>query len=328
MEALPRWGLPGASLTLVATRENRIFRVEHAGARFALRLHRPGYRSETELRSELDWMSALKAGGLSVPDPVPALDGSLLQEVRDTRVDLLTWLDGLPLGATGDPLTLDDPAALFRAIGQELARLHAHSDAWSPPTGFRRWAWDLNGLVGETPVWGRFWDNPALDPDERLLFQQVRDTARRELAEHHSRLDYGLIHADLVRENILVNDRRVQFIDFDDGGFGYRLFDIAGALVKNLAEPNYGLLKDALIAGYRSERPLDSGPLDLLLLLRACTYLGWIIPRMNEPGAGRRNRRSIAVARQLAETYLYRQAPGPLPAFDTAIRESEPFDRS
>ena len=304
-DALGRWNLHRASLALVATRENRVFRVDQGNERYALRLHRPGYRSNAELESELAWMAALAASGIRTPRPVAAEDGSLLQEVGGVQVDLLTWLDGVPLGTTGKPLAVADPAELFHRIGRSVARLHAVSDRWAPPNGFRRCAWDRAGLVGEAPVWGRFWENPTLAPDDRALFATVRDVASRELAERGDGLDYGLIHGDLVRENILIHSGRVQFIDFDDGGHGYRLFDIAGALVKNLSEPAFGELKDALIGGYRSERPLDTDALELLLLLRACTYIGWIVPRMGEPGAAARNRRFLDEARPLAEAYLH-----------------------
>ena len=303
---LPLWGLQGASHALVAARENQVFLVESAGAQFALRLHRVGYRIDAELRSELDWMAALEAGGLRVPCPVPALDGALLQTVDGVAVDLLTWLDGMSIGAAGQPLTLEDPVALFGSLGRELARLHTISDEWDPPNGFVRCAWDRDGLVGNAPVWGRFWENPTLSREERSMFEEVRDVARSELASRGSALDYGLIHADLVPDNVLVDGGRVQFIDFDDGGYGYRLFDLAGALVKNLAEPSFVELKDALISGYRSARAIDTDALDLMLLLRACTYVGWIVPRMNEAGAEVRNRRSRATATRLARTYLNR----------------------
>ena len=303
-KALARWDLDRAYLTLVATRENRVFRVDRGSEQYALRLHRPGYRSNTELQSELDWMEALEAGGIRVPRPVAARDGTLLQEVGGLQADLLTWLDGVPLGVTGRPLNVANPAELFRRIGRAVARLHLVSDGWEPRSGFHRCAWDRAGLVGEAPVWGRFWENPALARDDRALFATVRDVASRELAERDDELDYGLIHGDLVRENILIHSGRVQFIDLDDGGYGYRLFDVAGALVKNLSEPAFDELRDALIDGYRSERPLDTEALDLLLLLRACTYVGWIVPRMGEDGGTARNRRFLDAARPLAKAYL------------------------
>ena len=54
-KALPLWGLEDAKVTLAAERENSVYRMEHDGDTFALRLHRVGYRSEEELKAELDW---------------------------------------------------------------------------------------------------------------------------------------------------------------------------------------------------------------------------------------------------------------------------------
>jgi Ser/Thr protein kinase RdoA (MazF antagonist) len=302
--ALALWGLGGAKWALIAARENRVYRVDAPGGTVALRLHRQAYRTDDELWSELEWLGVAAQGGLHVPAPVRASDGAFLHVIDGVQVDVLTWLNGAPMGQTGQPLGAQDRFGLFHAIGREMARLHKVSDAWTPPQGFTRCAWDRAGLLGETPLWGRFWDNPTLSPDQRGLFLKAREQAGAELARAESGLDYGLIHADLVRENVMVDDDRLQLIDFDDAGFGFRLFDVATTLIKNMGEPDYAALKAALIAGYCTERPIDMGALDLFLLLRALTYVGWIIPRMDEDGSAQRNARFITLAEKLAVRYL------------------------
>lgn len=278
------WGLDGSALCLAAQRENMIFRAEgESGARFALRQHRDGYQSVAALRSELAWMAQLKADGISVPRAIPSRNGALVEEVGGRYFDLITWIDGAPLGQTGTPLALRDPAERFEQIGRMMARLHASADAWPLPEGFTRPAWDREGLLGSQPLWGRFWQNPALSSEEAAKLASARDRACQTLQD--GRFDTGLIHADLVRENVLLDPNGVHFIDFDDCGFGYRLFDVATALFKNLSEPDYPALEQALITGYRSHRPLETEQLPLFMALRAFTYLGWIIPRMAEPGA-------------------------------------------
>ncbi|MDT0683049.1 phosphotransferase [Roseicyclus sp. F158] len=307
--ALDLWGLAGARSDLVAARENAVYRVEQGGRTVALRLHRTGYRTDAELASELQWMAALAEGGLNVPAPVAARDDALLHVVDGVQVDVLGWLNGRPLGASGVPLEHPDRTGLFRGIGREMAHLHALSDAWSPPPEFTRCRWDRTGLVGEAPVWGRFWDNPALSEADRALFRDVREVAGAELRALGPDVDFGLIHADLVRENILVDGERLHLIDFDDGGFGFRLFDVATTLLKNMREPDYPALRDALIEGYRSVRPLDPAPLDLFVLLRAASYVGWIAQRMDEDGAAERCARYAAQTRGLAGAWLEARAP-------------------
>ena len=295
--ALKLWGLEGADCAFVAGRENQVFRVDSAGATFALRIKRPGYRTKAALKSELDWMAAMEAAGLAVPRPRPALSGRLIEEVEGYCVDLISWLDGTPLGITGQPLDLADAEDTFEALGAALAHIHEASDAWTLPAGFERVAWDREGLVGEAPLWGRFWDNPSLDAETCALFKTTRARADALLRAEGGGLDYGLIHADLVRENVLLAPGGLQIIDFDDGGFGYRLFDVATALLKNRDEPDYPALESALIRGYRARRPLDTRLLPLFLALRALTYVGWIVPRLGEDRGAERNARLIRQAR-------------------------------
>ncbi|MEL7465077.1 MAG: phosphotransferase [Pseudomonadota bacterium] len=304
-KALDLWGMGDADWRLVAARENHVYKVvSPSRGAFALRLHRPDFRSDAELWSELEWMGAIAEGGLNVPAPVPATDEACLQKIDGLQVDVLTWLNGAPLGATGRPLNVPNRLETFRKIGSEMARLHEISDAWAPPEGFQRWSWDRAGLLGDDPLWGRFWENPTLSDADRALFTNVRSASARRLGALEGTLDFGLIHADLVRENLMIDGDEIHLIDFDDAGFGFRLFDMATFLLKNGDEPDYPDLKKAFIDGYKAKRAIDADALDLFLLLRALTYVGWIVERMNEDGAELRNARFINTARRLARQEL------------------------
>lgn len=315
--ALRAWRLDGCELRLIKYRENAVYAVRTpAGERYALRIHRPGYHSDAELHSELEWMRALAAGGFAVPEIVPGAGGELFVPVAHTavpeprQVDLLRWIDGEPLGSlTVDPAA--DPAAVattFRTIGQLAARLHTLSSAWTPPRGFVRHAWDTAGLVGERPFWGRFWELDALAPSEAALVLRARDRLRLALGALPRTPDvYGLIHADFVVENLLVDGPRVRLIDFDDAGWGWHLFEIATTLYFHIGQPYYEAVRDATIAGYRSERPLPDAALALLptfLAARAFTYLGWVHTRRETETARELTPMLIELACRVAEDYL------------------------
>ena len=302
-QAAALWGFAPEAIRLAARRENIVWRAENARGVFALRLHRPFYRSKIELISELQWMDALVQGGLTVPRPLPSASGHLVEQVGDTLVDLLTWLPGRPIGQQGR-LEVPDRATLCRDLGALLARLHDASDAWTPPRGFTRPAWDRAGLLGDAPVWGPFWDNPGLTGPQRATLLAARTKADAHLARIEGGLDYGLIHADALSENILIHDGALSLIDFDDGGWGFRDFDLATFLMRFLAAPDYPALRAALLEGYATRRRVDPATLDLFILLRALTYPGWIIPRLSEPGGDERSTRAIATALPLAEAYL------------------------
>lgn len=280
------WALGDVPVTLIAARENQVFRVDLPGGPAALRLHRPGYRTTAELRSELDWMAMLARSGIAVPAPIPAPDGTSLLVTQGVAVDLLSWLEGAPLSASRPD------AQTYFALGVLIARMQECADGWIPPPGFTRLNWDL---VGDDPTWGRFWENPALTPDQGRLFTEFRDYSRGAL-DTITTADTGLIHADLVPDNVMLHAGELHPIDFDDGGFGPRLFDLATVTFRSRRTDPTGALARATIDGYTSQRDADMALLPLFEALRACTYVGWNITRMAENGGHERNTCFITAA--------------------------------
>ncbi|MEZ5716700.1 MAG: phosphotransferase [Paracoccaceae bacterium] len=302
-EAAALWGLDG-TIRLAARRENVVYRVSTGAGDFALRLHRPGYRSDAELASELQWMHALAAGGLDVPDPLARPDGAYLATVADHQVDVLGWVAGAPLGKAGELHGVEDRPGFCRRLGAAMARLHDISDAWARPAGFTRPAWDRAGLLGDDPLWGRFWEHPHLTRDQKALLLDIRARADAALAGIEAGADYGLVHADLLSENMMLAGDRLYMIDFDDGGWGFRDFELATFLLRFRAAPDYPVLQDALLEGYAARRSVRIDELALFMLLRALTYPGWIADRLGEPGAEERSDRAIATAIAEARRWL------------------------
>lgn len=301
--ARQRWALADdVVITLVAARENRVYQVRGKGVTAALRLHRRGYRTEAQIRSELQWMDMLACNGVTVPRPLPATDAALLVEIDGVLIDMLTWVDGTPLSK------LPATEAHYTKLGRELARMHKLADEWQLPADFTRPTWDL---VGDNPSWGRFWQNPMLNRQQTARLLQFREDARAELS-HNQHADIGLIHADLVPDNVLYNNDQPVLIDFDDGGFGYRLFDLATITHRSRRDDPQGHFANAAVQGYCSERLQGQyqpeakqlrAELPLFEAMRACSYVGWIISRVNEQGSAERSVRLINEADVALDRY-------------------------
>lgn len=290
--ALERWALGDVVLELVKYRENAVFRATAPdGTRHAVRVHRAAYHTDQELRSEHAWMRALDGAGVRTPVIVPARDGRDFQVVKTAgvpeprQVDVLAWVDGRPLGTIEDGIAADEAAlaGVHRTLGELAARVHDASAAWRPPADFTRHAWDVDGLVGPEPFWGRFWELARLTAGERAVLQTARRMARTRLEGFGTAPDrYGLIHADFLPENLLVDEAGIHLIDFDDSGFGWHVFELATALFFQIGEPGWEAARDAVVAGYRTVRPLPDEHVDMLptfLLARGFTYLGWVHTR-------------------------------------------------
>ena len=280
-EAAFQWG--GTVTRLIKQRENAVYEIALPGNRAALRLHRKGYQDATAIQSELWWCAALASAGVAVPAALPALSGDLLVTLADGGfASVMAWVEGGPLGEGGLPFAAPPQrlAELHRALGRLLAAVHTTTDRLTLPADFSRPRWDIDGLTGEAPFWGRFWDHPAATPPQRAVLLRTRDFLRVELALRAKKLNFGPIHADVLRENVFVQGDVLSLIDFDDSGFGFRLYDLGTALLQSLAEPHYLLIRDALLAGYGETRPCDVETVDLFTLARCCASVGWTMPRL------------------------------------------------
>ena len=315
--ALAKWDGDFGAPQLVKYRENAVFSAHRSdGVRVALRVHRHAYHSDEALRSELHWMADLGRAGIEVPPIIPASDGSLFHHVgapgvpEQRQVDMLGWLTGSPIGSAEDGLAISEAESLslYRNAGRLAAQLHNHTASTPLPDGFTRHSWCEEGLLGEQPLWGRFWQLEILSGDELALLAQARAQAQDDLMALGKSPDrFGMIHADFVPENLLSSGDRLQLIDFDDSGFGWHMFELATALYFIVEEPNYPALRDALFEGYRTTRALSEAEealLPLFLFLRGTTYLGWVQTRPETQTAKELGPLLVERTCRLASAYL------------------------
>ncbi|HJQ57559.1 MAG TPA: phosphotransferase [Vineibacter sp.] len=287
-QALAAFPIDPDVLELVSVGENATFRVtdRRDGGAYVLRLHRPWYHTHDRLLAERVWVRALAEAGIAVPVAVPARDGAeyttvTIPEIGEQRfAGLVRWTEGQllsqVLARTTDPQVVEGH---FQQLGAVAAAIHNQSSAWRPPDGFSRHALDRDGLMGDAPFWGPFWEHATLSATERRLLLAARDRIRGVLDRlGHDPSTWGLIHADMHPGNVLVAGGRLTVIDFDDAAFGWHHYEIAVALVHQQPAANFIAIEDAFLAGYRALRPFSEAQrawLPLFRLIRGMVQIGW-----------------------------------------------------
>jgi len=316
--ALGRFGLStAATAVLWNVSENHTYRVEdpESGRRYALRVHRAGYRTGRQIESELQWVDALREdGAVDTCVPVPAPGGERVvtvsvDELGARNVVLFEWLPGAEPDPEGDAVI-----AGFRTLGAVSARMHAHSRAWQPPRGFDRPVWDYEHTLGAGGYWGSWHDGLGMGPEERRLLDRLAAVIAARL-EAYGRAGhrFGLVHADIRLANLLVEGEHVRVIDFDDSGFAWFMYDFATTVSFMEDHPRVPDLREAWLEGYRSVAPLDAADeaeLDTFVMLRRLLLVAWIgshhtfATEAAELGAG-----FTAGTCALAERYLSTHSP-------------------
>jgi len=284
-EALDAYGFTGARLRLIVDAGNITYRVKAEGQPVVetendlyednchlLRLHWPGYQNDGAVDSELEWLSALSDAGLPVPQPVPTIEGEFSVEVSvegvpgARRCSLLRWVRGRMVAKLVRPWHM-------KAIGGLMARLHDHASSWRPSDGFVRRHYDRNGLWGDDTGTGYTADEvwPRIPRRYFEAFREVTMRAERVMDDWGNGPDvYGLIHADLgTKANVLFHGGEARAIDFDDGGFGYWVYDLAMPLADWEGEDVWPAFRDALLEGYTEMRSIPEEQLDQLELFLA-----------------------------------------------------------
>lgn len=291
-QALGEFPLAVRQIQAAAISENVSFRVTtEDGLEFVLRLHRPGYNTLQELESERLWRDALADSGLGVQRALAAIDGRhfipvVVENTGEHRyASMVSWLPGRVLG--DGPLAAADTMqrqAIFRNLGRFAARMHNQAIAWQAPPGFQRPILDSDGLLGEQPRWGRFWEHAALTHGERSLLLAARERLRAVLKSYGTNAEnFSLTHADLHPGNVLIDPQgKFGVIDFDDSAYGWHGYDLASALIEEHNAGDIDKLRDTLLAGYREFRTLsarDEAMLPFFMLLRGMALIGWVQER-------------------------------------------------
>lgn len=285
LKALEQYPLVPINVSPLVHLFNSTFRIDTENGRYVMRINRPHDRSQAEIRSEMQWLAAIRCDTpLIVPNPLANLAGELVTRVEAPGVPeprdcvVFHWVDGRfyrkKLG----------PAALER-VGGFMAHLHNHVQDFDFPDGFVRPTMELDGEVGRML-------QHALKNGRELLSDEICDDMARVVDVIRPVINglgqdkevYNLIHADLHQGNYLFKNGTVRAIDFDDCGWGHFAYDIAITFWYLGQHPALPEMQAAFLKGYRSGRDFSAEhePLiDTFLALRSLLMISFMASEQN-----------------------------------------------
>ena len=280
--ALKQYGFSDqAKSRMINLSENATYLVDDPGTgrNGILRVHREDYHPLQSIRSELDWLTALQEKAeVTTPVVISASDGRRVVTATVNGVQRYAVLFEVVSGLEPDEVALE--LGRFEALGRITALLHRHSQTWTRPDGFTRFAWDWEHSLGAKPRWGRWQNGIGVGPVERQILGSAADLIRQQLSEYGDGPDrFGLVHADLRLANLLVDGEETTVIDFDDCGFSWYMYDFGTAVSFIEEDPRLPQWQAAWLQGYRSIAPLSEQDEDMLatfVMLRRLLLVAWM----------------------------------------------------
>lgn len=260
------------SLRLHSFETNLLYRVRtDSGERYMLRLAYPRWRTLEDLQAEAAWLDALHTDtDIGAPRVIRAASGEQVVMMNGDGVPatwryatLMSWVEGRLLAHSLTPTNLERMGDLF-------ARLHLHGKAWTPPRDFTTKRFEAFLSRGEPDVLFEAGLIQTFRDEDREAFTHAREWVERDYAAL-DRADLRVIHCDLWHGNIKLDGGKLRPFDFEDTIWGYRLHDLAMALldlVESVGAARYTELLAAFRSGYEKRLDWPEGNLEVLQLGR------------------------------------------------------------
>jgi Ser/Thr protein kinase RdoA (MazF antagonist) len=231
---------------------NDTYLVKTATGKYILRAYRAGWRTDSEIRYELEVLLHLKRQNVSVSAPVSRKDGEILQTISAPEgprtIVLFTYAPGK------EPAYKADEASESYQYGRSVAQIHAETDGFR--SHHQRFHLDLAHLL-DAPLRSI---QPLLAhrPDDWKYLLALSEKLRQDITcIPLSDLDSGFCHGDFHGWNAHIDpDGALTFFDFDCCGYGWRAYDIAvfrwGARTREKEKERWL----HFLQGYRDVRPI------------------------------------------------------------------------
>jgi Ser/Thr protein kinase RdoA (MazF antagonist) len=245
LEAVKLWHGEPASLQHISDSENHVYNFTIAEKKLFLRLTSSEHRILEEIEAELDFVSYLGRGGVSVSLPLTSASGRAVETVHCASQSFFACAFE---EAEGERFTFgssEENEKHFHLRGQTLGRIHALAKKYAPSTTSRRFAWDEDDCVLNAERY--------LPQSEDVVWSEYHQLMGwlRELPK--DKQSFGLIHGDFGATNYRYKADCLTVFDFDDCCYHWFTYDLAIVIYPHGWRTEAKALIEWLLEGYSKE---------------------------------------------------------------------------
>lgn len=250
-----------------------IYLVETRRESYILKISHHHWRSQSDIQFELEFLDFLHQHNLPIANPLKTKSAKLWVTVHAVEGDRYAALFPFAPGEVpqGD-LNLEQSVIM----GETLGRIHQTSLQFDSPTP--RQSLNLKYLLDDSCAT----ISPYLQSksENRSYLLETIDHLKQQLAclEQTSPL-WSVCWGDPHSGNVhFTPDNQITLFDFDQCGYGWRVFDLAKFLQVSLSAGINRKVRDAFFAGYEKIQPLtDAETTSLQALTQAAHIWAWAI---------------------------------------------------
>lgn len=201
---------------------NHTYLIQTVNEQFVLRVYTYEWRTETEIREELQLLIALK-DYIKISYPIPDLSGNDILKINAIEGERYAVLFAYAKGASIRNL----PETLCFKLGVQMAKLHQLTINKS----LQRKNYTPEVLVNSSYLLAKDFFSEMLE-EVSYLKTAYEEISSQFLKAKTSQLRSGIVHLDIWSDNLKVDkDSNITLFDFDNCGNGYLFLDIGYTLM-------------------------------------------------------------------------------------------------
>jgi len=242
--------------------------IESDNKKYIFRIYRNDWRTEQQVKFELELLNYLGNVSANVATPIQNKSSELSFEITTPEGNRIAALFNYAKGNAVENITIEQSTLL----GVSVAKLHELSNQFK--TDYKRPILDMDYLVDRSLGIIK----PFISNEQMIYLRSIQTSLNKNTVSlNKTSTDYGICIGDVNLSNFHITDKNcITHFDFDQCGYGYRVFDIAKFYSTLHSYDSKSEIKTAFIQGYQQIRILTELEYSKIAYLEIASII-WVL---------------------------------------------------